>query len=102
MKISPWNIRGLGGTHWKRKRGRLRQEIHRYVTEGQIEFLLLQEHRLSKQKTEKYGSTMYEDWDHFWGQEYGAEEHVGGVCIANRGVWRQKIIHAEIITQGTT
>mgnify|MGYP000252850560 CR=1 FL=1 len=74
--------------------------MHRHVTEGQINFLWLQEHHLSKAKTEIYGSTMYGDWDHFWGQGYGAEENARGVCIASRGVWRQQIVHAEIITQG--
>ena len=43
---------------------------------------------------------MYGEWDHFWRQGYGAEENAGGVCISSRGVWRQQIVHAEIITQG--
>ena len=69
MRIPTWNIRGLGGGQWKRKRGRLRQEMRKYVTKGQVDFLLLQEHRLSKAKIENYGSTMSGDSVHFWSPE---------------------------------
>ena len=85
MRVASWKVRGLGSTQWKRKRGRLRQELQKHVTEGQIDVLLLQEHRLNTEKTEKYGSTMYGDWEHFWGQGYGIEENAGGVCIAYKG-----------------
>ena len=86
MRVASWKVRGLGSTQWKRKRGRLRQEMHKHVTEGQIDFQLLQEHHLNKEKTGKYGSTMYEDWEHFWGQGYGTEENAWGVCIACKGI----------------
>ena len=66
----PWRT-----TMENRKRGRLRQEMHRHVIEGQIDCLVLHEHHLSKAKAENYGSTMYGDWDHFWGQGYGTEEN---------------------------
>ena len=61
MRIASWNIKKLGGSQWKRKRGRLRQEIHKHVMDGEIAFLLLQEHRFCKEKIGKYGHTMYGD-----------------------------------------
>ncbi len=100
MRIVSWNVRGLGGGQWKRKRGRLRQEMQKHVIGQHVDILLLQEHRLSKEKTEKYGSTMYGDWDHFWGHGYGAEENAGGVCIVSKGLWRKNILHSEVIEQG--
>ena len=100
MRIATWNVRGLGGGKWKRKRGRLRQEMHKYVTNGQVDFLLLQEHRLSKAKIENYGSTMSGDWVHFWSPGYGAEENAGGVCIVCGEIWKEKVLDAKVLVCG--
>jgi exonuclease III len=97
MRIVSWNVRGLGGGQWKRKQGRVRQEMQKHVIGQHVDILLLQEHRLSKEKTKKYGSTMYEDWDHFWGNGYGAQENARGVCIVSNGKWRKNILHLEVI-----
>ncbi|KAH7277724.1 hypothetical protein KP509_38G003900, partial [Ceratopteris richardii] len=100
MIVATWNVRGLGGTHWKRKRGRLRQELSKYVIDGQIDFLLLQEHRLSKERIAEYDNLLQGNWEVYWGNGYGQEENGGGICVAIRGIWRQHVVEDKIIVQG--
>ena len=39
MKFLSWNIRSLGGPDWKRKRGRIRQELAHGLTNGPLDFI---------------------------------------------------------------
>ena len=55
MIIITWNIRGLSRSNGKCKRGRMRQELHKYVIDGSPDILMLQEHRLRWGKIVEFG-----------------------------------------------
>jgi hypothetical protein len=100
MMIVTLNIRGLGGAHWKHKRGKLKQELSKDVIDGSIDFLFLQEHHLNTQKVSSYGKLLQGNWEVYWGPGYGHEENAGGICLAARGIWRQYVVAHEILIQG--
>ena len=91
MIIITWNIRGLSGPNYKRKRGRLRQELHRQIIGGTPDMLLLQEHDLSRDRIADFGSPLQGEWITLWGHGYGSEENTGLVCISIRGNWKNHI-----------
>ena len=84
-------LRGLGGSNWKRKRGRLRQEFHSYLLDGQVDVLLIQEHRLSRTIILEYGSIIQGDYQVFWAEGYGQEENAEGVSMFIRGIWNKAL-----------
>ena len=100
MKILSWNIRGLGGSHWKRKRSRLRQELNKGLIAGQIDFLLIQEHHFNARQIDCCGSLLKGDWQIFWAPGYGSSENQGGICIAVHGMWKSCIVRQEILIPG--
>ena len=100
MKILSWNVRGLGGLHWKRKRSGLRQEISKELTNGELDFLFLQEHHLKVAQTSNYGAILNGDWDVSWSKGYDPTENQGGVCVAVRGSWRNHVISKIEIVPG--
>ena len=41
MILVTWNIKRLNGTYGKRKRGRMRQKLHKSLIGGSLDILLL-------------------------------------------------------------
>ena len=80
MRIITWNVRSLGGSHWKRKRGKLRQELNTNLIDGKMDFLLIQEHRLRTEQLHSYGSLLPADWEIF-GPMGMARQILKAVCV---------------------
>ena len=100
MRILSWNIRGLGGSHWKRKRSRLRQELNKGLSAGKIDFLLIEKHHLNESQIDCYGSLLKGDWHIFWAPGYGSFENQGGICVEVHGKWKSCIVRQEILIPG--
>ncbi len=47
MRVVTWNVRELGGSLFRKKRGRIRQDLQKCLLGGAIDVLMLQEHHLS-------------------------------------------------------
>ena len=85
MKFLSWNIRSLGGPDWKRKRGRIRQELAHGLTNGPLDFICLQEDRLKEAQILNYGNLLAGDWEAFLGSRIWFRRKFGGCKYFHKG-----------------
>ena len=71
MKIISWNVQGLGGSLCKQYKRRFRQELHKCII-GQVDIVMLQEHRLNERHTKAYSSLLTENWEMYCISAYGS------------------------------
>eukprot|EP00250_Pteridium_aquilinum_P022375 c25362_g1_i1 orf=3-2321(-) len=100
MRVVSWNVQGLGGPHFQRYRGRLRQELQRCLVGGPIDVLMLQEHHLSVSRTRRCGRVLGGQSSTFWVPAFGPGGVQGGVCIAISEQWTADILDSGTIVPG--
>ena len=92
MKVTSWNVQGLGGPFYKRMRGRLRLELQKALIGDPIDILLIQEHHLCQRKIDGNGSILHVQWMTFWSPGFGNNGAQGGVCMAISALWKDNVL----------
>ena len=92
MKVTSWNVQGLGGPFYKRMRGRLRLELQKALIGDPIDILLFEEHHLCQRRIDGYGSILRGQWMTCWSPRIGNNGAYVGVCMAISTSWKDNAL----------